>query len=344
LAPGGTILTDGDSTKLSRSSICVFSASDNVEIMRGYAQVFTKLTRRFKYLEKILEDEMKKILVFLRGFGDQEKHKLAMITAILISIGLVTASVLNSLFQEQLVKDGLALEFVIDVFQLWIKEKDSNSVAMALRKYRLDSRLMEFFPANKRSFDTFKRTFTEKGLGQIVEFQRAQESSCTKRELQKQLDTLIKDGTPPKDIILNVKEQMTKHALPEHEVVVLIWKTLMDAVEWNKKEELVAEQALKHLKLYTPLLAAFATQGRSELALLVRVQEFCFEDMNFMKVFQKIVVLFYKAKVLSEDVILKWYKEAHSSKGKSIFLEQMKKFVEWLQSAEEESESGEEED
>ena len=109
---------------------------------------------------------------------------------------------------------------------------------------------------------------------------------------------------------------MTKHALPEHEVVVLvsvhqsytslfwatpnylfklkIWKTLMDAVEWNKKEELVAEQALKHLKLYTPLLAAFATQGRSELALLVRVQEFCFEDMNFMKVFQKIVVLFYK--------------------------------------------------
>ena len=49
---------------------------------------------------------MKKILVFLRGFGDQEKHKLAMITAILISIGLVTASVLNSLFQEQLVKDG----------------------------------------------------------------------------------------------------------------------------------------------------------------------------------------------------------------------------------------------
>lgn len=32
---------------------------------------------------------------------------------------------------------------------------------------------------------------------------------------------------------------------------------------------------------------------------------------------------------------MKWYKEAHSSKGKSVFLEQMKKFIEWLQSAEE---------
>jgi len=66
--------------------------------------------------------------------------------------------------------------------------------------------------------------------------------------------------------------------------------------------------------------------------------------MNFMKVFQKMVVLFYKAEVLSEDVILKWYNERNCTKGKSVFLEQMKKFVEWLHSAEEESESGEEED
>ena len=41
------------------------------------------------------------------------------------------------------------------------------------------------------------------------------------------------------------------------------------------------------------------------------------------------------ADVLSEDSIIKWYKGAHSSKGKSVFLEQMKKMVEWLQSAEE---------
>jgi len=58
-----------------------------------------------------------------------------------------------------------------------------------------------------------------------------------------------------------------------------------------------------------------------------------------MKVFQKIILLFYKTDVLSEEIILKWYKEAHSNKGKSVFLEQMKKFVEWLQNAEEESES-----
>lgn len=28
-----------------------------------------------------------------------------------------------------------------------------------------------------------------------------------------------------------------------------LWRSIMDSVEWNKKEELVAEQALKHLKV-----------------------------------------------------------------------------------------------
>ena len=43
--------------------------------------------------------------------------------------------------------------------------------------------------------------------------------------------------------------------LPEHELVVLIWSTLMGTVEWNRKEDLVADQALEHLKVYTPLFA-----------------------------------------------------------------------------------------
>lgn len=41
------------------------------------------------------------------------------------------------------------------------------------------------------------------------------------------------------------------------------------------------------------------------------------------------------ADVLSEEAILKWYNESHLAKGKSVFLEQMKQFVEWLKNAEE---------
>ena len=71
----------------------------------------------------------------------------------------------------------------------------------------------------------------------------------------------------------------------------------MSQVEWNKKEELVADQALKHLKSYTPLFAAFTNTARSELTLIIKVQEFCYDNMNFMKVFQKIILLFYKSEL-----------------------------------------------
>lgn len=68
----------------------------------------------------------------------------------------------------------------------------------------------------------------------------------------------------------------------------------MAAMEWNKKEELVADQALKHLRVYAPLFAANTRSDRAELNLLVRIQEYCYDNMNFMKVFHKIVILFYK--------------------------------------------------
>lgn len=46
-------------------------------------------------------------------------------------------------------------------------------------------------------------------------------------------------------------------------------------------------------------------------------------------------MLVFTADVVSEDVILKWYRDSHSQKGQGIFLKQMKKFVEWLENAEE---------
>lgn len=48
------------------------------------------------------------------------------------------------------------------------------------------------------------------------------------------------------------------------------------------------------------------------------------------------------AGIVSEEAVLKWFKDGHSQKGKMHFLEQMKKFIEWLQNAEEESESEDE--
>ena len=71
----------------------------------------------------------------------------------------------------------------------------------------------------------------------------------------------------------------------------------MSAIEWNKKEDLLQDQALRHLKQYTTLFAAFATTTQSEIVLLNKIQEYCYENMNFLKSFNKIVLLLYKSKL-----------------------------------------------
>uniref|UniRef100_A0A673G3Q9 eIF5-mimic protein 1 n=1 Tax=Sinocyclocheilus rhinocerous TaxID=307959 RepID=A0A673G3Q9_9TELE len=309
-----------------------------------YIQVFNKLIRRYKYLEKAFEEEIKKLLLFLKAFTESEQTKLAMLTGILLANGTLLPPILTSLFSDNLVKEGISASFAVKMFKAWIAEKDANAVTSALRKANLDKKLLELFPANKQNLEHFSKYFTEAGLKELSDFLRTQQSLGTRKELQKELQEHLSQQCPIREIVVYVKEEMKKNDLQEQAVIGLLWTCLMNAVEWNKKEELVTEQALKHLKHYAPLLAVFSTQGQSELVLLLKIQEYCYDNIHFMKSFSKIVVLFYKADVLSEEAILKWYKDAHAAKGKSVFLEQMKKFVEWLQNAEEESESEGEDD
>ncbi|XP_069050843.1 eIF5-mimic protein 1 isoform X2 [Lepisosteus oculatus] len=337
LAPGGTRMDDGDRSKVTEH--CVFAAAESHAAVRGYAQVFNKLIRRYKYLEKAFEEEIKKLLLFLKAFSESEQTRLAALTGILLAHGTLPATILTSLFSDNLVKEGISASFAVKLFKAWMAEKDANAVTSALRKANLDKKLLELFPANKQNVEHFTKYFNDEGLKELSDFLRVQQSLGTRKELQKDLQERLSQECPIREMVLYLKEEMKKNELQEQAVIGLLWTCVMNAVEWNKKEELVTEQALKHLKHYAPLLAVFSTQGQSELILLQKIQEYCYDNIQFMKSFHKIVVLFYKADVLSEEAILKWYKDAHASKGKSVFLEQMKKFVEWLQNAEEESES-----
>lgn len=342
LAPGGTLAPDLDPLKTSRTEVCVFSAENDIDVLKSYAQVITKLIRRYKYLEKTLEEEFKKAFMFLKGFTPEQREKLAKVTALLLAGGQISTNVLATVMQDHLVKDGIALEFIIQVFKTWIAEKDSSAVWTSLRKAGLDSRLIEFLPTSKRSIEHLTAAFKSHGLHQMLDYLKAHENKSVKKELQTQVAELLQNNVAIEEIIATVKEQVKRNSLPEHEVAVLLWASLMSVVDWNKRQELILDQAVKHLRKYASLLSAFTSSTKAELALLIRVQEYCYDNMTFLKVFEKILVLFYRADVLSEDTILKWYKEAHSPKGKSIFLDQTRKFVEWLQNAEEESEEEEE--
>lgn len=341
LAPGGFIVDETDQSKPSRTDVCVFKSEGTPDKIRGFYEVFYKLIRRYKYLEKAFEDEVRKVLVFQKGFTDEERSKLAIVTGLILAAALATPRVLNALFEDHLVKEGISLDCAAKIFETWLQERDVKEVFSAMKKVQVDNRMQELFPANKRSQEVFCAYFRERGLGAIADMQASSLATKAKKEAQKTLSEMITNESPVADMAEYTQDLIQKQGMTETEVTITIWNTVMMAVEWNKKEDLVAEQAMKHLQAYTPLLAQTARSPKAELALMLRVQEYCYENMNFLKSFQKIIILLYKRDVLSEDTILRWYKNSHSSKGKSVFLEQMKKFVEWLENAEEESDEEE---
>lgn len=81
LVPGGSISQDGEKPS---TEYCIFHAEEDMDAMHNHEQVFIKLMRRYKYLEKMFEEEMKKVLIFIKGFSPSERLKLARMTALWI--------------------------------------------------------------------------------------------------------------------------------------------------------------------------------------------------------------------------------------------------------------------
>jgi len=341
LAPGGTIITDNNAV---HSKLCVFETEADLDSMRAITQILERMIRQYKYLEKSLDDEMTKILMFMKGFTELQRTRLTVATYLMISTGLISPACLSQILNEHLVKDGIALKFAQELFETWLKEKDFQSLLSNLKKAEIDGKLMELIPVNKRSIETFENHFCN--LTPILEFQRSLYERIATKELKTRLKKLFQSEVKAKDVVSSIKEcvdSKQKH-LKNEDIVVILWASLMKAVEWNKKEDLLAEQAFAHIKMYAPALVAFTTTPEIELTLLQKVQEYCYDNMNFLKLFQKMVTLLYKMDVLSEDAIIKWYKSGHVAKGKSVFLGQMEKMVEWLQNAEEESSEDDDDD
>lgn len=127
---------------------------------------------------------MKKVLVFIKGFQPLERIKLARMTALWVANGAVPPTVLIVLNNEHLIKDGVALEFLLELFATLKKEKGIPVLITVLKKGSLESRLMEFLPLNKRTDENLKKIFDERGLEDIVKLHKAQASQEAKRELQ----------------------------------------------------------------------------------------------------------------------------------------------------------------
>merc|ERR1712170_246987 len=341
LAPGGTY--QNDDGEYTQTRACIFQDASDLDRAKAWDHhVFVKIMRRYKYLEKMLVEEMMKILVYLKGFSEEHRLRLARVTALWVCSGLLPQNRLQVIINEHQVKAGVALDFMPEILRVIKTEKGATSVLSLLKKSGLDNNLDQLFPTNKRTPENIKNIFISADQQEIVTHLAGMESVGAEKEVSRTLKTSINDEKPIKEIEMDLNEAVKKNGLGEHEAVAMIWQAVMGALDSNKREDLIQDQALRHLKQYIPLFAAFTNSTKSEMVLCNKIQEYCYDNQNLLKCFNKIILLFYKTEVLSEEVILKWYKDGHIPKGWTVFMEQMKKFIDWLEQAESEESSDEE--
>lgn len=172
----------------------------------------------------------------MKYFAPAERKKLSVMLSLWISNGSVPFNVVLVLNNLHLVKDHLALDFLIDVFKWWRQDKGLNSLSAAIKRCNIESHLMSFVPDSKQSHVYFRTTFEENGLEDILKLYNDQQQLQAKRELQSLLSDGLNEGKQHRDIIAELREFAMKENIQEHETVSIIWTTIMALPEWNKKE------------------------------------------------------------------------------------------------------------
>ncbi|RHZ75028.1 hypothetical protein Glove_218g4 [Diversispora epigaea] len=334
LAPGGTILEDG----AKRSPFYIFAAEENSESIKKHVDVFNKLIRRYKYLQRSFEDTVKNLLQYTNKWGSSDNNKLAMAIGLFTSTQMININVLTVLFKEHLVKEGLSLQFVTAVFKAYLSEQSIDHLGSSLKRAGIDNKLMEFFPPNKRDEEFFARYFEAEDMKPLVEYHNQKQKNSMKEQTVIRAKDMLQSEATPAEIINYLKHQMKEGSWQESDFVKIIWDSVMQAVDWGSRPEQIETQALRQVKQCSYILSTFSTNPKTELSLLQKVQVYCYEDTKLLKHFRQIVQILYDEDVISESAILYWSEKGASNQGKTVFLKQMEPFIRWLKTVSSESE------
>ncbi|GES75542.1 ARM repeat-containing protein [Rhizophagus clarus] len=308
LAPGGTIIDDG----AKRSPFSIFSADDNLESIKKHVEVFDKLIRqRYKYLQRSFEETISNLLRYINKWKPEENYRLA------TAIGLFASAYLG--------------------------EQSIEHLGGSLKKAGIDNKLLEFFPPNKRDEEYFARYFEAEDMKQLVEYHSQKQRNFLKEQTIDHVKEMLENESSSQEIVVYLKQRIKEGNWQESDFVQIVWDALMQAVDWSARPDMIENQASRQIKKNAEILAAFASNPKSEVALLQKIQIYCHEDTRLMRHFRLIVKILYEKDVVSENAIFYWYEKGAKPSGKGLFLKQMESFVNWLRTVESDSEDDDDE-
>lgn len=348
-----------------RSNYCVFGGSDELSALRVYEQLIKRLRRGHKQLDAVVEVHARRLLTLLGTFEAGARRRLALLMTLLLIAGQVSPQVLLELGNNQeYIDTGLMLEFMLLLCDTLKREKGSTFMLQVLKISGLDGKILNLMPPMMRSDLYFRQVYQEHDLNEVVQLYEAYAGQKLRRELQARLVEDIREKLPHVNVVMNVRQFQRKHHMSDSEIIGIVWQSInsshtpvpngkqaFQALHALQASQLPSsspsshshsqrqsqssgslERMLRKLHGYAPLLNGICNTVSQQIALLIRLQEWCHEHNPLFKQFEQLVVPLYQAGVFDKEAILRWFEVEHVDKGAPAFLDQMHRFVQWLRS------------
>ncbi|EGO00197.1 hypothetical protein SERLA73DRAFT_135911 [Serpula lacrymans var. lacrymans S7.3] len=332
IQPGGSYVDDGAPT----SPFTIFSAKEPVEVddVKRYIEVLNKLIRRYKYLQKPLEESsLPGLLQYIHRWSPAQKDKLSTATGLLMSQGLANASCLQSLTKDHLVKNDVSVSVVTTIFRCYLLDQSMDHLSGTLKRGGIKD-ILAFFPPNRRSAKLLDEHFKKEGLPQVAEWYAKKQYAVVKEGIVSELKELSDHGEPPEAIIAAIHSKQEELPLPETELIQCIWQGLIASVDWSARPDQIEGLALREVGKFSTILEPFCKGPKIEVALINVVQVYCYEDTRIMKAFPQILKVLYNKDCITDQAIIYWYQKGSKPQGRQHFLKSTEALVKFLQEQE----------
>lgn len=321
----------------------VLSTDGSRERILEFIVLMHNLIRRRPFLIKNLENTLKRLIQSLEHYLPEDREKIACSTSRILvgKLGVLPDSVFLAMQIDSMVAKGSILDFLTAMFKDYLSDTSLEDLMLLLRKAKMDDHecLLMLFPSQKRSNEDFAAHFSAAGLKSLVDLFNKRMYEVKLRGLKEDLTEKIAEGAEIADVLKIVEETKAAASLPDAELIPVCWNGVMDAVQWSgKNQQQNVNMALRQVKAWSKLFAAFCPSAKVELVLINSIQVTCYEDTKLMKLFAEIVRTLYQDDVVSEDAVLYWYRKGTNTKGRAVFAKDMEPFIKWLEEAEEEDE------
>lgn len=245
---------------------------------------------------------------------------------------------------DRLVENGQAGAFACAVFRAMAEASSVDKVISVLRLAKADEVLTELLPSRQRDPLEVSKYFAKAGLAELGAF--INERSL--KHVAVELTSMMAEEASCSDIAAVMKARQASYSISAASCVQMLYQAILGSISWSKRTEQHSSQFVNQFKAYGPTMTPHANSNKIQIDLINKIQVECSERNGLIKAFLPVVQALYQCDVIGEEAVTKWAKGGSGvtvvTKGRTVMLEEIQPFLNWLAEAEEEDEDDEDDD